>query len=258
MGRRRTPGRMDAHSQGALAAVLTPSLGVRDGVSWRCSRPWLGAVGGHLLPPPVRAGDGMRGGTAGTQHGSLPALSQGGRMCRWETTSSLQVENYHLLEALTQWCLRGQRGCQLWWMITLGADLSCCIFSRLHHAMFAFPFAVCSFWVLATWTPQPRMTNTSFLKAPGQQQFQEEASWPLHFVRCGRAGVGDRSPPVFPLAQLVAVPSPDGLPSRPWAARLGLERLRRVCHTRCARAVCWQTGSGWDSCPAARQPTVTC
>lgn len=117
-------------------------------------------------------------------------------------------------------------------MITLGADLSCCIFSRLHHAMLAFPFAVCSFWVLATWTPQPRMTNTSFLKAPGQQQFQEEASWPLHSVRCGRAGVGDRSPPVFPLAQLVAAPSPDGLPSRPWAARLGLERLRRVCQSR--------------------------
>lgn len=63
---------------GSSSSILAPSLGVGEGFSPGYQGvAWLGAIGGHLLPPPVRAGDGMWGGTTGARRCPEPARSQG-------------------------------------------------------------------------------------------------------------------------------------------------------------------------------------
>lgn len=139
-------------------------------------------------------------------------------------------------------CLQGQPGSQPPWV--LAADLSHCVFSRLHRAMASSLLStVCSFWV--SWPlrpPSQRMTNTNSLEAAGQQQYQE-VSW---LLPSGTAAVGSRGtiPLSFPL---VAVHSSSQLH---WPSQSALECLagawtpeQGVPHS-CARAGCWQPGSG--------------
>ena len=108
------------------------------------------AAGGHLLPPPVRAGGRMRGATA---------RSPGSRRERWEATSSLQVGNPPLLEALAEVavCVQGQKavGRPGWCCRALNCLVA--VFFCLGHATALFPFAVCSFGVSRTLrSPQPK------------------------------------------------------------------------------------------------------
>lgn len=139
--------------------------------------------------------------------------------------------------------MQGQSGCQSSWVILLGAELPRCIFilSLPCNGLVSF----CSLFFLgfsATRVPQPKEDQHQHLRGPQPAAI---------------AGGGKLAASLRPCSS-TAAPSSAGHPRRLWAARLGLERRRRVCHACCARAVCWQTGPGWGGRPAAGQPTVTC
>lgn len=111
MGRRCTPGRIDALREHLLPSLPRPWASGRISLpGTRCLREMLpGAIADHLLPPPVRAGDGMWAVTTGARRCLVPARSQR-KQDEW-MGNRLQVENCHHVEALTvvSVCARAER-----------------------------------------------------------------------------------------------------------------------------------------------------
>lgn len=204
-----------------------------------------GAVGGQLLPPPVRrampCGEGPR------------ALLCGAWGSRRETISSLQAWDCHLREVLVVLpCLRGQPGSQPSWVPLLAADLSHCIFSRLHRAMTSFLSAVCSFWV--SWPPRSPTKEWPIPTAWRHPANSNIRRWAGCFSLAEQPWGALLS--LFPL---VAVHSSSQLH---WPSQSALDCLS-VLDTRagCATLLCQScllAARPWPgSCPAAGQPAVT-
>lgn len=115
--------------------------------------------------------------------------------------------------------------------------------------------------ILATRIPQPKNDQHQHLGGtwPAAIAGGSKLATSLHPLRQGCSG--ERGAGLLSLLPLTTVRGRSQLcwPSQSaLGSLLGLERLRRVCHACCARAICWQTGSGWGGCPAAGQPTVAC
>lgn len=257
---------------GSISCHPCPVPGRRGGLLPRvpgCLREMLPGLAGRYRRPSAATSCPSRRWHAGRDHEgpALPGACTKPREPRWvdgKLPAAFRLETAISLR-LWQWCLcmQGQRGCQSSWVILLGADLSHCIFpvSTMQWSHFLLQFVLSGYLGHLDPPAKEWPTPTSWRHPASSNCRRRQAFWPLLSIPGGRAAAGSGgqdSSPSFPSPQFVAAPSSAGLPSRLWAARLGLERLRRVCHACCARAVCWQTGSGWVGCPAAGQPTVTC
>lgn len=170
---------------GNTSCLPCPGSGRRGGFLSRvpgCLREMLqGAIGDHLLPPPVRAGDGMRAGTTGARRCLVPAQSQ--------TRQDERMGN-HLQPS-------GGKRPPLW-----GFDSGVCVckgtkaVSRLGWyrwvlnclmAFFLPPpcnglISFCGLFFLhflATRVPHPKKDQCQRLRSTHRQQLQEQASWTL-------------------------------------------------------------------------------
>lgn len=210
-----------------------------------------GAVGGHLLPPPVRrampSGEGPRAspGAAvrglGEQMGNHLQPSGTGSPCPGDSGTDAHA------------CKGSQDlsrpGC---WLLTCLTAFSPVSTVQCPHS---FPQFVLSGYFGLSDPPSQRMTNTNSLEAPGQQQYQE-VSW---LLPSGRAAVGSRgrSPlPFPPRCSSQQLPAPLAFPVSSGMLGWGLD-TRAGCATLLCQG-CLLAARLWPGgCPAAGQPAVT-